>query len=297
MERAARSFPRLARRLGVSLALGGLLALVFPRGVVAGPQAPVRPALPGTLLEGAEAEQFLHTALVIARKPIGSGVTRSERLTLTDGIRTLRAAWKTIDERVMGLSHMDNGTVEFDFRDSWKHDVAAYELDKLLGLGLVPPTVERRIRHRRGALQLWIEDAVNELDRRHRNLRPPDVAAFNARRAVVRFLRELTYDTDYNIQNTIYGPEFRVWAIDFSRAFRISTHLLTPERLHRLPPAPVLEKLRALDRATIEEHLGPWLQGRQIDGLLARRDEILELAAKQQAAAPEAAAEAEEPER
>jgi hypothetical protein len=223
------------------LALAGLL--------LAGDELPAPPAAP---LEGAEAEAFLHTAVVVARKPIGSGVTHSDKLTLTDGRRSARAAWKTIDEHVLGLSHMDNGNVEFDYRDSWKHDVAAYELDKLLGLGLVPPTVERRIQGRRGALKLWVEGAMTEL-------------------------RELSYDTDNNVQNTLYGPGFRVYAIDFSRAFRISTQLLSPERLHRLPSPEIIEKLRALDRATVEAHLSPWLQGRQITGLLARRDAIVAL--------------------
>jgi hypothetical protein len=263
---------RLVPRSPSWLAPVAVLALAGP--LLAGDELPAPPAAP---LEGAEAEAFLHTAVVVARKPIGSGVTHSDKLTLTDGRRSARAAWKTIDEHVLGLSHMDNGNVEFDYRDSWKHDVAAYELDKLLGLGLVPPTVERRIQGRRGALQLWVEGAMTELDRRHRNLQPPDVAAFNERRAAVRLLRELSYDTDNNVQNTLYGPGFRVYAIDFSRAFRISTQLLSPERLHRLPSPEIIEKLRALDRATVEAHLSPWLQGRQITGLLARRDAIVAL--------------------
>ena len=56
------------------------------------------------LLEGAEAEAFLRAAPIVGRKPIGKGITRSEKLTLSDGMRTARAAFKTIHERVMGLS-------------------------------------------------------------------------------------------------------------------------------------------------------------------------------------------------
>ena len=39
----------------------------------------------------------------------------------------------------------------------------------------------------------------------------------------------------------------------------------------------VLERLRVLDRLTLEARLGAWVEGRQIDGLLARRDRILAL--------------------
>ena len=34
------------------------------------------------------------------------------------------------------------------------------ELDKYLGLGMVPPTVERSIKGRRGGVQLWVEGEV-----------------------------------------------------------------------------------------------------------------------------------------
>jgi hypothetical protein len=274
---------RRNRRFAGWLAAAATLVLCGPGLGGAAPQA-AAPEAPPAPLEGAQAEAFLRAAPIVDRRSIGSGITRSEKLTLCDGVRTARAAWKTIHERVMGLSKMADGRVEFDFRDSWKHDVAAYELDKLLGLGLVPPTVERRIDGRRGALQLWIEGAMTELDRRRGQLQPPDPRAWNERRAAVALLRELAYDTDYNVQNTLYGPGFRVYAIDFSRAFRISPRLLSAERLSRLSPETV-QRLRRLDRATLEARLSPWLDGLQLAGLLARRDAIVALADGRLAAA------------
>ena len=269
----------------LALAAGIVLSPVA-RGQAPAPVPPPPPLVEGLPLIGEEAEAFLRTAHVVARTPIGKGITRPTRLTLTDGSKTHRAVWKTINERRMGLQRLDRGGLEFDFRDSWKHDVAAYELDKLLGLGLVPPTVERRIDGRRGAVQLWIEGAITELDRRRGHLQPPDPQAWSQRRAAVALLRELAYDTDYNVQNTLYGPGFRVYAIDFSRAFRISPRLLSAERLSRLSPETV-ERLRRLDRATLEARLSPWLDGLQLAALLARRDAIVALAdARPAAAAP-----------
>jgi hypothetical protein len=262
--------PAVRRAFRARLTATALL-LAVPAAVRAGES---KDAPTYAVLEGAEAEAFLRAARVVARKPIGAGVTRSERLTLTDGERTARAAWKTLHQHTIGLARMQDGRVEFDFRDSWKHDVAAYELDKLLGLGLVPPTVERRIDGRQGSLQLWIEGAMTDLDRRRQGLQPPDPAVWASRRAAIRFLRELAYDTDYNVQNTLVAQGFRVWAIDFSRAFRVVPQLPSPETLGHVPRATV-ERLRALDGATVQAHLGAWLDGVQIDGLLKRRERLL----------------------
>jgi hypothetical protein len=230
-------------------------------------------------LEGQQAERFLREAAVVAREPLGTGVTRSERLTLSDGTHTARACFKTIHERVMGLSRMQWGGTEFDFRDSWKHEVAAYELDKLLGLGLVPPTVERTVEGRRGALQLWVEGAMTEVERRRLELRPTDGPGWNAQRAGECLLRELARDTDENQNNVLIAPGFRVWAIDFSRAFRIQPELLSPGRLIRFP-ADALERLEALDRAALDARLSPWLDRMQLEALLARRDAIVALASQ-----------------
>jgi len=82
--------------------------------------------------------------------------------------------------RELRLNLLDHA-VEFDFRDSWRHEVAAYELDKLLGLGLVPPTVERRIARQAGSLQMWVEGATTEDDRKQEGRAAPDAEAWNAR--------------------------------------------------------------------------------------------------------------------
>jgi hypothetical protein len=220
---------------------------------------------------------FLRTARVVDRTPIGKGITRPDRMTLTDGTRTHRALWKTIHERKMGLHRLEGGGLEFDFRDSWKSEVAAYELDTLLGLGLVPPTVERRIDGRAGSLQMWVEAAMTEDERKRKGKEAPDAAAWNAQMHKVRLLHQLTYNTDYrNVRNVLVDPAFRVYAVDSSRAFRIQESLLTPEDLERFSRA-VLDRLAALDRLTLEARLGAWLERRQIDGLLARRDRILAL--------------------
>jgi hypothetical protein len=234
----------------------------------------------GLPLTGEAAETFLKTAKVVQKKALGKGITHSDRCKLSDGTQTHNAVWKTIDEFKRGATSFQGGGVIVDFADSWKHEVAAYELDKLLGMDLVPPTVERTLGGTKGSLQMWVEGAMTEADRKQKKIAPPDPQAWNAQMYKVRLLHQLTYNTDYrNINNELLDPSFRVYAIDFSRAFMTYPHLRSEEELARFSRS-VLEALKALDRPTLDAKLGRWLNGLQIDGLLKRRDKILALAAR-----------------
>jgi hypothetical protein len=253
-----------------------VLALVL---LLAGPLAAEEPKPSGLVLQGPEAEEFLRNARVVERKAIGKGITRPEKLALSDDRRTLHGVFKTIDVHKLGQQRMERGW-EFDFRDSWKSEVAAYELDKLLGLGLVPPTVERSIDGRRGSLQLWVEQSITEDERGKRKLEPPHLPRWNNQLHNVRLLHQLTHNTDFqNVRNVLVDPAFKVYAIDNSRAFRIQKELLAPDDLQCFSRS-VLERLRALDAPLLEAKLGPWLEKMQIEGLLARRDAILEIVDK-----------------
>ena len=233
----------------------------------------------GLPLTGDEAESFLRTAEVIRKKGIGTGITHPDQYTLSDGSRTCRAVWKTIDEFKRGLTSLEGGGVIVDFADSYKHEIASYELDKVLGTGLVPPTVERTFGRTSGSLQLWVEGAMTEADRKQKKLAPADPRAWNEQMYKVRLLHQLTDNTDYrNIRNVLSDPSFRIYAVDFSRGFTIYTDLRAEKELSHFSRA-TLEALKALDRATLDARLGRWLTGPQIEGLLRRRDKILALAA------------------
>jgi hypothetical protein len=234
----------------------------------------------GLPLTGEAAETFLKTAEVVRKKGLGQGITHSDQYTLSDGTRTLKAVWKTIDEFKRGVTSFQGGGVYVDFADSWKHEVAAYELDKLLGTGLIPPTVERAFSGTAGSLQMWVEGAMTEADRKQKKIAPPDVDAWNRQMYKVRLLHQLTFNTDSrNIKNELIDPSFRVYAIDFSRAFLTYPDLPSGKELVRFSRS-ALEALRALDRPTLDAKLGRWLNGIQIGSLLKRRDRILELAAR-----------------
>jgi hypothetical protein len=236
--------------------------------------------LSGLPLAGEAAETFLRTAKVVRKRSLSLGITNSDQYTLSDGTRTCRAVWKTIDEFKRGITSLEGGGVLVDFADSWKHEVAAYELDKLVRTGLVPPTVERTFGRTTGSLQMWVEGAMTEADRKQKKVAPPDPQAWNEQMYKVRLLHQLTYNTDArNIRNVLVDPAFRVYAIDSSRAFVPYDDLRSEKELVRFS-RPALEALKALDRTTLDARLGRWLTGPQIRCLLKRRDKILALAAQ-----------------
>lgn len=255
--------------LGASkLVLPLLAALLAPPSVI-------RHGLP---IEGEQAEWFLATATVVSMTPVGRGVTRPQKVTLDDGTQVLHAIWKGVDELRHKVTRSDKGSFQIGFRDSYKYEIAAYELDKLLGLGLVPPTVTRRIDEKDGSLQMWVEGAFSEVDRQEKDLRPLNNGRWSQDIYKVHLLNQLIYNSDTrNDHNLLYDPDFRVYAIDHSRSFRLYSELFAEKELRRFSRS-VLERLRSLDPARIEDRLGPWLSEKEIDALLKRRDLILELA-------------------
>ena len=233
----------------------------------------------GLPLHGEEAEHFLRTAKIVSSKSFKTkAVTRPKKVELSDGEQTHYALFKTIDD-FEPLKHFGGGEKELQFTDSFEYEIAAYELDKLLDLGIVPPTVRRRIGRQVGSLQLWVEGAMTEWDRvKVKNVHPPDMVAWNDQMYTIRLFLQLIYDTDYNnVNNLLVTPDWKIYKIDASRAFRNHKELRREGSLEHFSRQ-VLASLRALTQEDLEENLGPWLTKTQLKALWVRRNLILELA-------------------
>ena len=233
----------------------------------------------GLPLEGAAAEEFLKTAKI---RSVGNfpthGVTRPKKVELSDGERTLFAVFKTIDEYAQRKEFPD-GDSELNFSDSWKYEIAAYELDKLLGLGIVPPVVNRWIQGNEGSLSLWVEGSMTEWERvKVKKISAPDTVAWNNQMYTVRLFLQLIYDVDYkNVNNLLVTQDWKVYKIDSSRSFRNHKKLFAEESLGRFSRT-VLASLRQMTMEQLEGSLSQWLSKRQIKALWVRRGLILELA-------------------
>ena len=243
--------------------------------------AAVEPPTPALALEGAAAEVFLLEAEVTDLEGFGSkGITKPRKATLTDAGRTLYAVFKDIDD-YEPKSKTPDGRVFFSLSDSFKHEVASYELSKLLGLDIVPPTVGRNIDGKNGSLQLWVDGSMREWERKNvKKLIPPDMDRWNNQIATIKLYLQLIWDTDFNnISNLLVDESWKLWKIDASRAFYVDKKLRREDSLNRFSRK-VLAALETLDREALDTTLERWLSARQIEALWQRRTRILELAAE-----------------
>jgi hypothetical protein len=238
-------------------------------------QAP-SPASPGgepNLTEEQKA-QFLRTAKVMNSKQLGKGVTHPWRLTLSDGQLTHDAAFQPVDEHKSSMTFA-NGRTELNFIDSYKYDIAGYELAKLLGMNdMIPVTVQRRWNGQDGALSWWIPWKWDEVMRHQQNLHPPDADAWNKQMYKVRVFDQLVYDTDPNLTNVLITEDWKIWRIDFTRAFRQYRDLMDAKDLV-MCDRQLLEKLRQLDADTVLEKTKPYLNKSEVKALMVRRDKIV----------------------
>jgi hypothetical protein len=204
-------------------------------------------------------EAFLADARVAAVETLGGFTTR---VTLKDDGVELHALFMPTEERGMNPA------------------VAAYRLDRLLGLDMVPVTVPRRIQGQAGALQFWPASSITEAERSAERLGSSawcpladqfedmylfDALSFNEARTPSRML----YSVD-NFELLLVGNNFS-----------FSTNRGRPEHLSGVPVelTPAWEQaLRGLNEAELADALGDVLDRRRIRALLERRDYLLEIA-------------------
>src|SRR5688572_537570 len=230
------------------------------------------------VIQGPEVEQFLRRARFVAREPLGSGVTASQKVTLELEGQRIIAVLKTVDQKRPGAQLNANRELEIDFQDSWRTEVAAYELDKLLGLGMVPATIERisPYDNQPASLQLWVEASMSEAKRREKAVIPPDAQKWSDQLSSLSIFDALILNTDRHPDNLLITDTFDVRLIDHSRSFRPNAELRNKDDLMRFPRR-LVEKIQALDRSSVERNLGDYLSLTQIDGLVKRRQLVLDL--------------------
>ena len=172
--------------------------------------------------------------------------------------------------------------------EGWRFEVAAYRLDKLLELGRIPPTIERRFNENRGSCQLWLEGCISLKQKDEQKLRTPPVhlLGWNRSTYLQRAFDNLIANEDRHMnQILISQPDFRMLLIDHSRSFRTSKkfiqgliytakHREGPKLMKELPRA-FVDGVKALTAETIRAAVGDYLTDEEIAAVLARRDLIL----------------------
>lgn len=232
------------RRDLLTLAVGVFLMSLTTQP--AEPASPVvDPAARNTAIgAAAEQEYFLSTAKIVDSEPL-PGVEGAAHVTLSKGGRTEHALVRTIEAYEYRWAAI---------RDSYRYNVAAYRLARMLGLAAIPVTVEREVDGRMGSLTLWPDgdNTPNEA---------ADIAAF----------RQLVYKP-VNSQSNLPAA---ISAADYTQAFGLCDHL--PDEPNLAPPSSDFRnRLQALDRHELGRQLGSLLSKHEIEFLWERRHEILD---------------------
>jgi hypothetical protein len=255
----------------VQLRLLRLLAVVAVYALC----APTLTAANEPTLTKEQIKQFLLTAKVVGIHDVKIGVTQTKRVTLTDGTLTHDAHFQPVEEHKPVMKFAD-GHTEVNFVDSYKYDIAAYELAELVGFDdMMPVYVERKVDGRVGALSWWLPWKMDDVQRMKQKLEPPDKDSWNNQMYKIRVFDNLVYDTDPNLTNVLIGEDWKLWRIDFSRAFRTFKDVKDPKDLVRCDRQ-LFEKLKALNANDLAEKTKGYLTKDEVKGVMARRDKIVE---------------------
>lgn len=231
------------------------------------------------LAEREKWEEFLKTAEIVGQdQPFEKreAVTDPWVLTLEkDGV-TNDAIWKDVAGRQKG------------FFESWKWEIAAYRLDKHLGLNMVPPTVERRFKGNRGSCQLWITSMMSLKKKFDEKIKTPSYKVFYWNRAFYkqRALDNLIANDDRHQNQYLITEDWRMILIDHSRSFRTSKKftkkLIYDEKNKEGPtfimkelPRALYEKIKSLNAEVIKNAVGEYLTDKEIEAMLVRKDLIV----------------------
>ena len=233
---------------------------------------------PEELAEREKWEELLTTAEIVGQRQLGGSEAVTEPWVLElekDGIK-FRAIWKNPLGRVKG------------FLESWKWEIAAYQMDKLLGLNMVPPTVEKRFDGNLGSCQLWIEDTITLKDKVEQKIQTPSYKVFWWNRAlyIQRAWDNLIANEDRHQNQYLITEDFRMLLIDHSRSYRTSkkftSKLIYDEkyregaRLMKQLPRALYTSIKSVTNEQIKEAVGNYLTNQEVNAVVLRRDMIVD---------------------
>jgi hypothetical protein len=223
---------------------------------------------PDSLASPQETEEFLKTAPVAqVKKSEVVGRTDPWTVTLDDGTTARKALFKYIDRRRPDPSRL---------ADSFKYEVAAYILGKYLGLDTVPPVVEREIEGIPGSLQIFIENALTESERRAQQIEPPDPETFLTAMQTGRVFENLVHNSCEDADDIfIQEGTWKVFRVDFSEAFPPERRLIPGCDFSRLS-RDLYQRLLGWDDQKVSDLMAPYLNPEETRALNIRRALIVQ---------------------
>ncbi len=243
--------------------IGAAILVLSASNGAAAPQAPEEAKSAKVWVgRAAEYEDFVKNAEIVRVENIPVGVTKPLRCYFAPGGLVESMSYKGIKTgRQTG------------FWESYKSEMAAYELDKLVDLQMIPPTVEKRVKGELGAAVMWVTP-VQSFKQMGGVPTPPaaHVDSWNRQMSKAKMFDNLINNRDPNLGNWLVDPAWNLILIDHTRAFAPHGKDLVHE-MNRIERG-LWERMLKLDLASLKAVLDAHLDGGQIKDILARRDKM-----------------------
>jgi hypothetical protein len=201
-----------------------------------------------------EVEDYLRTAECVGMENIGRGSSSGQRCVLRPGGPASRMLWKPL---IPGVYR--------GFKESYKSEIAAYELDKLLKLDMVPPVVERELQGHKGSATLWVDNLLA-----FNSGAPPsasDRSRWETQLTQAKMFDNVIGNKDRNQGNIARDAGWNIILLDHARAFTAGTELT-----HSLTKIDqdLWARMDKLTRKQLDARLGPWLDENEIAAIVDR---------------------------
>jgi hypothetical protein len=212
--------------------------------------------------KNAEFEAFIREAPIDHIEEVPIGVTHPKRAFFSPGGPVASVAWKVLPPgRPAG------------YWESYKSEIAAYELDKLLGMGMVPVAVEKKWNRETAAAILWLSPihSWKEMETK------PKPAKWVRQVSRMKMFDNFICNKDRNAGNLLVDDDWNLYLIDHSRAFiwdkDMAVKMQSVDR-------EFWDKIQALDEAQLTAAIGKWVDKDAIRAMLTRRERMKKEIAK-----------------
>ncbi len=213
-------------------------------------------ARPGGLLNVGDLETLLRTGDVVAMREMDAGRTI---VSISDGERTVDALFAKKDGR------------------GFYADVAAYKLDRLLDLNMVPVAVQREVKGDDGSVQFLPYNWQDEQQRGASGSGGSAQCGLNKQWATMYVFDALIYNEGRSLQRMLYSPDkWQLVLVGHDRAF--GTRRGMPRHLRSVTldiGDAWTSALTSLTEEVLEQELGEVLDKHKRGALLARRDKLI----------------------
>ena len=217
-----------------------------------------------------EVENFLQTARITNKESTKEGRTNPFKVRLEKNGKIIHGIFKYKDSHF--AAHKGRWSGSKNKADRYQYEIAAYKLDRMLGIGLVPVTVERKIDNKSGIIQIWIEGLISQLQYYEKKIPYTGFCDYRAQLNMMDTFDYLILNTDRNQSNIMFSKgDGQIWFIDHSKSFGTSIRRPKVSKKYAIKVSKAFKT--ALEKLTLEQlnELNPWLHKKQIQAIWKRR--------------------------